>query len=187
MSAPVDAAEFITKSPEKGVYQINGSDTVDAAPEALLTLLIDYPQQCQKGCRYSVPSVSSAEIIAGSSPEHFFTFTRIDDVLDASYFSEIKIERQAGRIVLRYGTPEKVDIERLASPQQPHEPFFFFLQGSWTLESLPLDSSGRPRTAVKMEMAMRSDRFLVNLLPQRVLDGAQRHLEMLLGHMKMLK
>ena len=209
--------EIDTEVLERGAYSIRLRGTVAAPARELLAVLLDYGAQCSAGCRYTVPGISRAEILdrrgdAGAENGlELLTWTFIDDVLDASYFSRIRVVSEpsktprpaeppaaeagggnraagitvVGITVVRFGTPDAFEIERWSSAERRHEPFFHQVSGSWTLEEA--GSLGGTFTRVEMVMEMRSDRFLVNLLPSRVLDGSREHFAALFGHLRDLE
>ncbi|MCG8457382.1 MAG: hypothetical protein MI919_13985 [Holophagales bacterium] len=208
----IGGPEIDTEVLERGAYSIRLRGMVAAPARELLAVLLDYGAQCSAGCRYTVPGISSAQILdrrgeAGTKDGlEMLTWTFIDDVLDASYFSRIrvvsepaKIQRPAGQpaagagsgdgaagvTVVRFGTPDASEIERWSSAERRHEPFFHHVSGSWTLEEA--GSREDSFTRVEMVMEMRSDRFLVNLLPARVLDGSRDHFAALFGHLRDLE
>lgn len=174
--------------PERGVYRLWAAETFDARAEALLGILS--ASRCGEGCDFQVDHVSiDLELERRDTPTGSWkvTWTYIDSVLDASYFNVTEIVREEGRIVRRFGTAPPEVVEAWQTPERRHDPFFYEQGGTWTLTE-EFDDAGRfLHTLVEVEMAMRSDRFLVNLMPGRVVKGAGDHLETIFGQMRTLE
>jgi hypothetical protein len=55
---------------------------------SILTTLAAYDQYCAHGCRYQVPSVVTAQILAyARHPDDFYVWTSVKDIKDSSWFS----------------------------------------------------------------------------------------------------
>jgi len=75
----------------------------------LVRILAAADQYCVRGCRYPVPSVVTAQILAYQRhPDDFYTWTSVKDVRDSTWFSHVTIRRSDGRIRVdaRMVTPE---------------------------------------------------------------------------------
>jgi hypothetical protein len=174
-------------SPRRGVYRLHAEATLPGRAAPLLAVLADYEAQCKEGCRYTVPSITRTEILLRQEEEDegstmLVTWTRVDDVLSASYWSEVHVAVDGPVSTLRFLTPRRVDLARWADRSRPHEPFFFDQHGTWTLTELTAESA--IATHVEADMEMRSERFAVNLLPGRVLAGTRRHVEILFTYLR---
>jgi hypothetical protein len=122
-----------------------------------------------------VPAVDRTILLPGEREGLFYTWTLVDDLLDASYFVAVEVEREGPLTTVRYATPSADALARLASREHPHEPFFERQEGRWTFEELPAVDGG-PRTRVKAELEMRSENFLVNLMPGQIVERTEKHL-----------
>lgn len=169
-----------------GHYRFAGSIELPARAEPLAALIAAYDQQCQKGCSFPVAGVTRTEIVPGEGPDHFFTWSFVDDVLDGAYFSEIVLRRAPGRIVLTYATPDAATLARLATKDRPHEPFFHQQGGTWTFAEQTDDQGRFLATRVEVAMEMRSDRWVVNLMPGQILDRTRQHLATLFRYLAAL-
>lgn len=165
-----------------GVYRFSGEGEVAAPAAPLVAILTAYDQQCKRGCRYTVPSVDRTEILPGEKEGRFYTWSYIDDVLDASYFSAIDVTRDGARTTVHFGTPDAATLARLVDAAHPHDPFFHHQEGTWTFEELPATPGAGPRTRVTVEIEMRSDSFLVNLIPGQIVDKTKKHLMLIYGY-----
>ena len=100
----IGGPEIDTEVLERGAYSIRLRGMVAAPARELLAVLLDYGAQCSAGCRYTVPGISSAQILdrrgeAGTKDGlEMLTWTFIDDVLDASYFSRIRVVSEPAKI-----------------------------------------------------------------------------------------
>lgn len=166
-----------------GVYRFSGEGELAGPAAPLVAMLTAYDQQCEKGCRYTVPSIDRTEILPGEQEGHFYTWSFVDDVLDASYFSAIEVKREGATTTVRFATPDAATLARLVDAAHPHEPFFHFQEGTWTFEELPPPPGGRPRTRVTVAIEMRSDSFLVNLLPGQIVERTKKHLQLIYGYL----
>ena len=184
---PPASSDFQLESerPESGVYHLWASETFDGRADALLAILS--ASRCREGCDFAVDHVSIDETLARSETPRGWrnvTWTYIDSLIDASYFNLTEVVFDEERTVRRFGTAPPDVIERW---QSPHDPLFHQQGGTWTLTEV-FDAAGRfLHTRVEVEMGMRSDRFLVNLLPGRVLKGAGDHLRTIFGQMRELE
>ena len=175
-------ARIQSENPSKGKYRITASATIPGSPVELAQVIADFPSQCESGCGITVPSIDQAEIVHGSFEQGLMgTWTHIDDVLDASYWTTVIVTRTPDRVVLRLRTPEASELERWQSRERPHEPFFHHQDGVWVLER---QGSG---THIEHRMELRSDRLMVNLMPSKVLKGAERHVTRILDHLRSLQ
>lgn len=161
---------------ETGIYRFRGEADIAGEIAPLVAMVIAYDQQCRRGCRYTVPGVDRTRILPGERPGSFYTWSHVDDLLDASYFVAIEVAAEEGRTTVRYSTPEPAALARLADREHPHEPFFEQQQGSWTFVELPPAADGRPRTRVEAELEMRSRSFLINLMPGQIVERTRQHL-----------
>ncbi len=129
-----------------------------------------------------VPSIERAEIVHGSFEQgRMSTWTKIDDILDASYWTDVSIHRNPQSIEISLSHPVAPDLERWQSKERPHAPFFHTQNVTWILEKR--DPEG---TRIEYQMEMSSDRFLVNLMPSKVLKGAERYITQVLHHLASL-
>lgn len=173
---PLEKPEVRGEKVEHGVYRFHGEGEFGAPPESLLAVVIAYDQQCQKGCRYTVPAVDRTEILPGDREGLFYTWSFIDDVLDGSYFSRVEVSRDGTTTRVVFTTPDAATLAKLADTKHPHDPFFYHQEGTWTLESLPVPAGSPPRTRVRVEIEMRSRSFVVNLLPGQIVERTRDHL-----------
>lgn len=165
------AFEVRVENPDKGNYVVTASMQVDASPLVLAKAIADFPSQCKKGCAMEVPSIDRVEVVHGSFEQgRMTTWTVIDDVLDATYWTDVSIHQEPQRIQIKLSHPTHEDLERWQSEERPHQPFFHIQNGAWTLHYSESDG-----TRIDYRMEMSSDRFLVNLMPSQVLKGAKRH------------
>ncbi len=162
-----------------GVYRFQGEGEIAGPAAPLVAMLTAYDQQCKHGCRYPVPSVDRTEILPGERAGLFYTWSYVDDLLDASYFSAIEVKQEGPRTTVRFATPDAAALARLVDKAHPHAPFFHFQEGTWTFEELPLPPGAAPRTRVTVEIEMRSSSFLVNLLPGQIVERTQEHLRLI--------
>lgn len=170
--APTVAGEKVAA----GVYRFRGEGEVAGEVAPLVAMVTAYDQQCRRGCRYTVPGVDRTRILPGERAGLFYTWSHVDDVLDASYFVAVEVKTEGPRTTVRYSTPDAATLARLADGEHPHEPFFYHQDGSWTFEELPPGADGAPRTRVTAELEMRSKSFLVNLMPGQIVDRTEQHL-----------
>lgn len=161
---------------EAGVYRFRGEGDVSAPVAPLVAMVTAYDQQCRKGCRYTVKGVDRTLILPGERDGLFYTWSHVDDVLDASYFVAVEITKEGARTTVRYSTPDAAALARLADAEHPHEPFFYHQDGSWTFDELPPGDDGALRTRVTATLEMRSKSFLVNLMPGQIVDRTREHL-----------
>lgn len=166
-----------------GVYRFAGEGEIAGPAAPLVAMLTAYDQQCERGCRYTVPSIDRTEILAGEREGLFYTWSYVDDVLDASYFSAIEVRREGAVTTVRFATPEAETLARLVDKAHPHDPFFHFQEGTWTFEELPPAPGGSPRTKVTVAIEMRSDSFLVNLMPGQIVERTKNHLQRIYGYL----
>jgi hypothetical protein len=100
LSAPAHAKDVVVKK------------TWDVARPAaeLVRTLAAQDQYCARGCRYHVPSVVAAQILAYERhPDDFYTWTAVKDVEDSTWFSHVIIRRMTGgrvRVEVRMVSPE---------------------------------------------------------------------------------
>ena len=65
----------------------------------LVRTLAAADQYCVRGCRYQVPSVVTAQILAYERhPDDFYTWTSVKDVRDSTWFSHVTVRHVDGRI-----------------------------------------------------------------------------------------
>ena len=174
-ATPAPPAPPVVKgeNPAKGVYRFHGEGEIAGPVAPLLAVVIAYDQQCRRGCRYTVASVDRTEILPGERPGLFYTWSYIDDLLDGSYFAAVEVKEADHRTTVHFFTPDEATLARLSDARHPHEPFFQFQEGTWTLEELP---GAAPRTRVTVDIEMRSKSFVVNLLPGQIVERTQKHL-----------
>lgn len=178
-----------TDSPERGVYRLWARETLDARA-AQLAAVLD-AAKCRQDCDYAVDHVvEDVELERGETQmgrltvSSRVTYSRIDSVLDASYFTVVEVRAEPGRIVHELETADDATIERWTTGERRHDPLFHFQRGRWTLTE-EFDAAGVFRhTEVAYELEMRSDRFLVNLAPGRVLVGAANHVRTIFGFLR---
>lgn len=173
---PLQPPEVKGEKVDSGVYRFHGEGEFAAPPEPLLATVTAYDQQCQKGCRYTVPAVDRTEIVPGDKEGLFYTWSSIDDVLDAAYFARVEVSRDGNTTRVFFTTPDEATLKKLVDDKHPHDPFFYHQEGTWTLESLPVPAGEPPRTRVRVEIEMRSRSFVVNLLPGQILERTRKHL-----------
>jgi len=159
-----------------GVYRFHGEAEIAGPAAPLVAMVTAYDQQCRRGCRYEVPAVDRTILLPGEREGLFYTWTFVDDLLDASYFVAVEVERQGPLTTVRYATPPAAALARLADAEHPHDPFFERQEGSWTFEELPAAADGGPRTRVVADLEMRSENFLVNLMPGQIVERTEKHL-----------
>lgn len=171
--------------PERGVYRLWASETLDARADALLEVLSW--ARCRAGCEGVAEHVAVDEVLETRPTEDgswTLRWSLVDSVLDGSDYSVVEVVRRDGRIVRRFFTAPPEVREAWESPERPHDPFFHRQGGSWTLTEA-FDAEGRfLHTRVEVEMEMRSDRFLVNLAPGRVISGASEHLRAMFSDLR---
>ena len=175
--------EIQSASPSKGRYVVTASlQGVQAPPLTVAKAITDFPRQCKRGCAVEVPSIERAEIVHGSFEQgRMSTWTKIDDVLDASYWTEVSIHRNPQGIEINLSHPVTPDLERWQSKERPHTPFFHTQNVTWILQNHELGG-----TRIEYQLEMSSDRFLVNLMPSKVLKGAERYITQVLKHLATL-
>ena len=175
--------EIQSASPSKGRYVVTASmQGVKAPPLTVAKAITDFPRQCKKGCAVEVPSIERAEIVHGSFEQgRMSTWTKIDDVLDASYWTEVSIQRSPQGIEINLSHPMALDLQRWQSEERPHAPFFHTQNVTWILRRHEPEG-----TRIEYQMEMSSDRFLVNLMPSKVLKGAERYITQVLNHLASL-
>lgn len=172
---------------ERGHYEMSAHQDLPSSVEAISRMILDVEAQCAKGCRYRVPEISRSEIIERSL-DRLVTWTHVDSLLDASYFTTVTVDRRDDGLSLVFETPDAADIERWETKARAHDPFFHHQRTVWRLDELH-NSSGLASgevagTRVSLEMAMRSNRGLINLMPGQVLSGSRRHLEQMFAHFR---
>lgn len=185
---PASEFRLQTDRPERGHYRLWASETIEVRGETLLEILAQ--SRCKEGCDAVAEHVAvdeTLERLQTPNGERNVSWTFIDSLIDASYFHLTEVVREPGRIVRRFGTAPPDVVEEWQSPQRQHDPHFHQQGGTWTLTE-EFDAAGQfLHTRVQVEMEMRSDRFLVNLAPGRVLSGAGDHLETIFGQMRDLE
>ncbi|MEM6794704.1 MAG: SRPBCC family protein [Acidobacteriota bacterium] len=185
-AAEEPSAELTVESerPERGHYRLRAERRVQASPEQLLAMLTDFEEHCEEGCRYPLPSLERVEILE-QSEEGALTWTRVDDVMDAHYFTRATVSREsapAGEIVrLQLDFLAEDELGDLVTKERPHDPFFYQQSVAWALE--PAEDGG---TRASVTMEMRSRKFLINLAPKKVLAGSRSYLERVFGHLESL-
>lgn len=173
-------AETVTR----GQYRLVGEGELELAAADALAILTAFDEHCAEGCRWPISSLDQVEILEGQGAEpagdvRLFTWTRVDDVMDASYFQAASYRRDTDATELVIETPDEAEIARLEQGRRKHAPFFHRQRTAWKLVETP---GGSIRIRVEMEMS--SDRFLVNLMPKRVLEGAKESLREYFAHLE---
>lgn len=185
---PASDFRLETDRPERGHYRLWASETIDVRAEKLLEILAQ--SRCQEGCDAVAEHVAVDEVLERRETpngERKVSWTFIDSLIDASYFNLTEVVREPGRIVRRFGTAPPDIVEAWQSAERQHDPLFHQQGGTWTLIE-EFDAAGQfLHTRVQVEMEMRSDRFLVNLGPGRVLTSAGDHLRAIFDQMRELE
>lgn len=185
---PASEFRLETDRPERGHYRLWASETIEVHAERLLEILSQ--SRCKEGCDAFAKHVAvDEELEQRDTPdgERKVSWTFIDSLIDASYFNLTEVVREPGRIVRHFGTAPPDVVEEWQSAERPHDPLFHHQGGTWTLTE-EFDAAGEfLHTRVEVEMEMRTDRFLLNLAPGRVLAGAGDHLKTIFGQMRELE
>ncbi|MEO1084117.1 MAG: hypothetical protein AAFY88_07735 [Acidobacteriota bacterium] len=169
---------------ERGHYRLRGVGSAPVSVDRALQILTAFDQHCAEGCRWPVSSLDHIEVLDAEThgletPDgDSFTWTGIDDVMDATYFQRAQYREVDGGVELTIEIPEHETLEKLTSDARSHRPFFHTQRVTWRLS--PSAGDG---VDVDVEMEMLSDSFLINLAPNRVLDGAELSLQELFGHL----
>ncbi len=182
-AANQQAPLFDARVVKRGHYSISAQQDFDATPDVLSQLILDVEAQCKRGCRYFVPEISRA-VITQREPKRLVTWTHVDSLLDASYFTVITTTDQDNGLSIVFETPDATDIEQWSTKELAHDPFFHLQRVVWRLDELHDPSGTVSATRVSLDMEMHSDRALINLMPGQVLAGAQRHLEQMFEHLQ---
>ncbi|MEM1179356.1 MAG: hypothetical protein AAGM22_13485 [Acidobacteriota bacterium] len=172
-----------SETPERGHYRLRGSGLAPIPPRAALEILTAFEEHCADGCRWPVSSLDHVEIVtaqAAGADGDVFTWTEIDDVMDASYFQRARRQDLDAGHVLTIEIPEAEVLDALGTERRRHRPFFQSQRVTWRLTPSP--GGG---TLVEVDMEMRSDSFLINLAPRRVLEGAEQNLQELFDHLRL--
>jgi hypothetical protein len=111
--APLVASGALVASPAlaKDVV-VRRTFDVEKPMAAVVDAIAAYDQYCARGCKYYVPSVTTAQILPyARQPDDFYVWTSVKDIKDSSWFSHVTVERSAhgARVVVRMVAPGKAD------------------------------------------------------------------------------
>jgi hypothetical protein len=115
----------------------------------VVAVLVAYDQYCAHGCRYQVPSVVTAQILAyARHADDFFVWTSVKDIKDSTWFSRVTVQRtdHGARVVIRMVNPATAVTLAKAS-QREHAPS---VDGSSNVYELTDLGEKTPKTRVTL-------------------------------------
>ena len=169
-----------SETPSRGEYRLVGHGKIRLAEAQAVEILLAFDQHCAEGCRWPISSLDRIDVLEAKRDDpRIVTWTFVDDVMDASYFQVASQRSDSGDVELIIETPDEATLSRLVSDERPHKPFFHRQRTVWRFATL---ATGELKVKVEMEMA--SSSFMVNLMPKRVLEGAENSLREYFAHLE---
>lgn len=91
-------ALLVAASAAAATFQHVAEHVTQKSPSHVWKVLSAYDETCDKGCKYSRPSlVKVVKISHGATPTRWYTWSNISSpVKDAKYFTEVTLSRQSG-------------------------------------------------------------------------------------------
>ena len=125
-----NAVEVSVNYEGKGNFLVNSVGKSPLRQSQIINIIRDVENQCMQGCYYYLPSIRETIIVDKISNDAFYTWTYVDDIMNAEFFSKIVV----GKNSVTYSTPAKEAVRNLKSRKYKHKPIFYQRAGKWIVE-----------------------------------------------------